>query len=117
MYFFPSSIEIVFQEGPWYNTCEYSISMVADKIYPDIDLTFYLAEHALKISRKQAWLTEINGSWFLSLDVNAKSPVYLKDIGRLMAGQEYEILDEIQLGFGGPPNYAYLYMTVRIVKE
>jgi len=37
LYFFPSSVEIVFQEGPWYNTCEYSISMVADKIYPDID--------------------------------------------------------------------------------
>jgi len=37
LHFFPASVEIVFQEGPWFNTCEYSISMVTDRIYPNVD--------------------------------------------------------------------------------
>lgn len=56
LYFFPSSIEIVFQEGPWLNTCDYSISMVADKIYPNIDGTIsYNLESA-----SESWTIEPN---------------------------------------------------------
>ncbi len=86
-------------------------------IYPNIDLSPYLSEHVFKISRKQALLTEIKGSWFLSLHEEGRSPVYLKDVGRLMPGQEYEITDETRIGFGGQPNYAYLYVTVKTFIE
>ncbi|MBK8698436.1 MAG: hypothetical protein IPN29_02380 [Saprospiraceae bacterium] len=70
-------------------------------IIPDIDLTPYLAEYALKISRKQAWLTETNGRWFISLDENAHSPVFLNGKQPLEVGESYEILDYARLGFGG----------------
>lgn len=56
LYFFPSSIEIVFQEGPWFDTCEYSVSMVADKIYPNVDgNTTYNLESAT-----ESWSIEPN---------------------------------------------------------
>lgn len=56
LYFFPSSVEIVFSEGPWFNTCDFSISMVADKIYPDVDSSGpYDLESAL-----ESWTIEPN---------------------------------------------------------
>lgn len=86
-------------------------------IYPDIDLTPYLMANVLKISRKQAWLTEKNGSWFLQLDENARSPVYMKDIGLLLHNQIYEIGDETRLGFGGKLQSNYLDMTLKITTK
>jgi hypothetical protein len=85
-------------------------------ILPDIDLAPYLAENVLKISRKQAWLIEKNGYWFICLDENARSVIYINGEEQLEPGKEYEILSETRLGFGGLPNQSYLYMTLRITR-
>jgi len=85
-------------------------------ILPEIDLVPYLGENILKISRKQAWLIERNGYWFVRLDENARSAVYLNGEEQLEPGKEYEILNETRLGFGGLPNQSYLYMTLKITK-
>lgn len=85
-------------------------------INPDIDLAPYLAENALQISRKQAWILENDGYWSVCLDENARSPVYLNGEEQLEPGQSYEILNDTRLGFGGLPNQSYLYMTLRITK-
>lgn len=37
IYFYPSTAEISFADGPWFNTCDYVISMTADRIYPNVD--------------------------------------------------------------------------------
>lgn len=46
LHFFPSSIEINFAEGPWYNICEFTVAMTTDRMYPDIDGTDNLIQSA-----------------------------------------------------------------------
>jgi len=37
IWFYPATIEISFAEGPWFNTSDYTVSMTADRIYPNVD--------------------------------------------------------------------------------
>lgn len=37
IWFYPATIEISFADGPWFQTCDYTVSMTADKIYPNVD--------------------------------------------------------------------------------
>jgi hypothetical protein len=85
-----------------------------NQINPDIDLTPFLGEYATRISRKQAWLLEENGRWYVKVDEKANSLVFLNNKQKLQAGVNYEILDEYRLGFGGVPEQSLLYMTLRI---
>lgn len=85
-------------------------------IMPDIDLTPYLNINALRISRKQAWLIEQEGRWFICLDENARSPVFLNEMEQLKPGINYEIVSESKVGFGGSAGQSYLNMTLRLSK-
>lgn len=37
IWFYPSTATISFADGPWFNTCDYTVSMLTDKIYPNVD--------------------------------------------------------------------------------
>ena len=63
IWFYPTSVEISFPEGTWFNDCDFTVSMVADRIYPDIDGSFnYNIESA-----SESWSIEANEE-ALSLD-------------------------------------------------
>lgn len=37
LYFYPNNIDINFNDGNWFNDCDYTVSMVADRIFPNVD--------------------------------------------------------------------------------
>ena len=85
-------------------------------IDPDFDLTPYLGNFVLKVSRSQAWLMEENGAWTIQLAPDARSAVYL-DNNRLGQGNAYEIHNDSVLSFGNNPEQPYLRVTAKIVSN
>jgi hypothetical protein len=87
-----------------------------DDIYPDFDLTSYLGEFELKVSRKQAYFIEENGSWKIQLADEARSALFV-DNQRLVAGSSYDIYNDSVLSFGNNSEKPYLRVIVKIVSN
>lgn len=82
-------------------------------IRPDFDLTPYLGQYELKVSRKQAHIMMKDGKWKIRISSEAQSTIFLNE-QRLEHGSSYEITHESVLCFGPNPEQPYLRIITRI---
>jgi len=84
------------------------------KIKPQIDLTPFLGENELKVSREQAILYFADEKWKLKLHNNARVAVFL-DQEKLEKNRSYDIPEEAILKLGNDPNNPVLRVLAHVV--
>ena len=82
---------------------------------PDIDLEEYLTDPTV-VSRKVAWLQEDDGKWYIGLDPDCHSGLFINE-ARLRVGIRLELQDRAVLTFGNSIDKPDLRLGVSLVTQ